>query len=169
MATAIIARTSKPKILPGENDSNSFCKICRRTISNKSVYRTHLKNIHKMQVTPLPQLKILHPDIIPDEDDPIGNYRHHLKNVHKMQLKSRLSQFAILHPDIIPDQNNPACEKTFAHKSDYHGHLEAIHKMTIVPKEKFANPHLTPDADGPNHYCCVRHKTMVSRDSYRSH
>lgn len=122
-----------------------------------------------MQVTPLPQLKILHPDIIPDEDDPIGNYRHHLKNVHKMQLKSRLSQFAILHPDIIPDQNNPACEKTFAHKSDYHGHLEAIHKMTIVPKEKFANPHLTPDADDPNHYCCVCHKTMVPRDSYRSH
>lgn len=112
-----------------------------------------------MNLTPLLRKTrgILHPELIPDEDDPNAycrpcektyvnrnSFRHHIKTIHEMAVKPipfvKKAHHRIRNSGLIPDVNDTnfycrACEKTYVSWNSYRDHLRKIHDMRFTDKK----------------------------------
>jgi transposase-like protein len=98
----------QPNILPVVDDPESNCRSCNHRFSSKQWYRSHLVNVHKMDLDLLSVEKLkVRQSISPVVDDPNNNcrpcnyqfsskqaYRTHLIKVHKIKLESLRSNIS---------------------------------------------------------------------------
>lgn len=106
------------------NDSNFYCKSCQYSYKSSTVYREHLKNVHKMEQTSLRKKAPFDPTISeadtknPENTSCIickrkyssrNSYQYHMKHIHKeitiTPIRTRRSTI-ITNPNIQPDPND---------------------------------------------------------------
>jgi uncharacterized C2H2 Zn-finger protein len=186
----------QPDLEPDPHDPNFYCKVCQKNLSAKNTYLRHLKITHNMKKKldeKLGRIKALHPELLPDEDDPnffcrscekyLSNkcsYRSHLEVIHSMTLNYSDAKYVggkIVKTEVPLDENDPSfkcqvCNIQYKSRRSYRKHLRSIHLMTLTPSSiarRIANPHVLPDKDDPNNFCQVCQKSFARHVSYRYH
>jgi hypothetical protein len=161
--------------------TSAYCTICKKSLSTKAYYQSHMKRFHIDHTTPL-QYK---PSILPVVGDPdyycracdhqFANkytYRKHLMTVHRMDLlplKSRKVPNLNILP-VIEDPNNHcrSCNRVFENSNKYIMHLMASHDLKIEPLQVL-KPKILPIIDDPNFYCRSCNHQFATKCNYRVH
>lgn len=132
--------------LPDKFDPNNYCSPCTKAFKCLQYYRTHLKMIHKMKLTPhRPKPNF---NIIPNPNNSSNycdsckwtyssrnKYLLHLKTVHN------ISQQPKRNPEITPNIDDPnfyciSCRYSYKSRAIYRQHLQCVHKMELTPVNK---------------------------------
>ncbi|KAI8640677.1 hypothetical protein BD408DRAFT_419471 [Parasitella parasitica] len=138
-----------PIILPDPNDQNYYCCACNLQKASRASYRSHLKNFHKMPLTPL------QPPLFTEASPRLPNlydanfycrvcerkfkdsvaYRRHCGKYHGMLIGRTPT---VPDPNIIPDPDDPlnycqACNRSYEVRSIFRDHLRRVHKMALAP------------------------------------
>ncbi|KAI9267728.1 hypothetical protein EDC94DRAFT_646479 [Helicostylum pulchrum] len=167
-------------------DPNHHCAPCNRTYRGKLEYRAHLKDLHSMDLPPLP--KGGHPtsSLTPMVDyinyycntcdRKYSNifYSTHLLRSHG--IKSRFPSTSVNRKEkpIIDQANNycTACEKYYKNKGGYRAHLRSVHEISLPKychKPLRVNPDITPDMNNIDNYCAACDRTYANGGAFRRH
>lgn len=135
--------TSSSNILPDTHDPNFYCKPCQHTYKPLQIYRSHLKRIHNMDLTPLVKKTMYDPTISADVlKDP--------KNT-----------------------SCPICKCTYSNRNKYRRHMATIHKdgknTPVCRNETINSSNIQPDPNDPNLHCAACQRVYSNRQVYRHH
>lgn len=87
-------RIANLNIIPAQFDPNNYCRACDFKYKSRRIYRSHLKTVHKMTLSPIKETVVRY-DKAPDVSDPYRcacekyysdnrAYRKHLRGVLEM-------------------------------------------------------------------------------------
>jgi hypothetical protein len=149
--TPIISNRSHLDETTPNDDTDTYCTICKQSFSSSHYYNEHMTEFHKNNVT-FARKTTVQPVI---EDSPcycrsceyqfasIQCHRRHLINVHKMELEplQKWGPRLKAQPNIIPVVDYPtitcrSCGHQFCQKLNYRLHLINVHKMKLEPLKK---------------------------------
>lgn len=178
-------RAKEPNAIlkPIIDDPNFFCRVCKKTYSNKYGYRVHLEHIHFIKPPHVNTGAINEPIyLLPDPHDPdfycrvckstqfnLVQHRQHCRSVHHMVFDREFKN-----PDAPIDINCPKfycprCEKQFKGKYYYRSHLKSVHEIIYKQAKKKANNDLEIDIDSPDFFCAKCDKKFLEKYYFRRH
>lgn len=178
------ARESDAPLQPIIDDPNFFCRVCKKTYSNKYGYRVHLEHIHFIKppghVNTGAVNELIH--LLPDPHDPdfycrvckstkfnLAQHRQHCRSVHHMVFDREFKN-----PDApididCPNFYCPRCEKQFKGKYYYRSHLKSVHEIVYKQAKRKANNDVEIDIDSPDFYCAKCDKKFQEKYYFRRH
>lgn len=175
-----------PEAVPDASDPNCYCIVRNNAFKSRRIYRWHLKNHHKMDLTPLrpkPDLNITpslnnssnHCDSCNWTLASERTYRQLLEPVHDIIIPRKK---AMPNPNILPNINDlnfycNSCQLTYSSRSEYRRHLKRIHKTEIAPlvQQPIYDPTISvDDTKNPNNTSCAICKLIYSnKQRYQKH
>lgn len=181
---SLTKKISPPEALPDASDPNCYCIVCNIVFKSRNIYRQHLKNIHKMDVTPLKRTP--EGNISPDPHN-VKNYcdscnwpfpsskkyHYHLKCVRKILQRPKIPNL-----NILPDTDDPnfycrSSQLKYKTRCTYNKHLQFIYKMELKPLRKktvFNTTISINNTKNPNNASCFicKHR-YSSKGNYQKH
>lgn len=151
----VLKCTPKPHIQPDTEDPNTvFCKSCDFTFDSIKIYRKHLIDLHKLEITPLPPAAN-------DEQQP-------------QQEEDEDDEVAIFGQLEIDDPSNCTCrlcEHKFSEHSYFLKHMRDYHDVQVTLKSRVssARHNVLPDLDDPDSFCKSCNSKFVNRSKYCRH
>lgn len=189
--------TSSSNILPDIHDPNFYCKPCQHAYKSLQIYRSHLKRIHNMNLTPLVKKTMYDPtvsaDVLKDPKNtscPIckctysnrNKYRRHMATIHKDGKNTPVCRKETINSsNIQPDPNDPnlhcaACQRVYSNRQVFRHHLRLQHPNVKMDQIKGGvQSTISPimaemDAGNPNNtWCNICRRNYATRVNYRNH
>ncbi|EPB87479.1 hypothetical protein HMPREF1544_05673 [Mucor circinelloides 1006PhL] len=150
-----IAPSSEIAPYPDLQDPNYYCKCCNRTLSTRTLYLRHCRQMHDLP--------------LPDPDDPnffckvcnmkspdLFTYRKHLGEFHQMKKFPEMVDIDCYH-----------CQKTYANEKSYGAHLRNVAKKEKELQLFEERP--SPIWDDPNFHCRKCLKRFEADYRYKAH
>lgn len=115
-------RTPNPNILPDIGEPNFYCESCPLKHRTLGGFRSHLRSVHKMKLTPLVKRPIFDPTISVSDTQNLNNascaicklkysskasYKWHMKHFHDGGRTKPADRKELVDPKIQPDPNDP--------------------------------------------------------------
>lgn len=187
--------TQNPNVLPDVDDPNFYCKSCQFKYKSRAIYRYHLRQTHKMELTLLVKQSIVDPTIsVADTKNPNNTccaickikycrrtyYQQHMKKFHKDERDIPVNRGRKIPPsNIQPDPNDlnfycAPCQRRYSAKHYYRPHI-CLYHPDIKLEKLTRRPCITPliaeiDAgNAENTVCTICRRDYKSRSNYRNH
>ncbi|KAK4509824.1 uncharacterized protein ATC70_007128 [Mucor velutinosus] len=154
---------------PDIDDPDNVCNACERRFETRAGYVAHLRRTHHFNTQNVDQQQFESStktsyyccgcnQYMKDQ----VSFRKHVLTAH---CESRIKHF-----HLKPDVNDPnwycnACERHFASRLQYTGHLRAIHKLIRITMLENVDQ---LEAE-PNHYCCGCNKYLPDGRALKRH
>ncbi|KAI8641934.1 hypothetical protein BD408DRAFT_198021 [Parasitella parasitica] len=182
-STTVKKKKEGTSLLPKIGDPNFYCRVCKKTYSNKYSYSVHLDHVHDIQPPQHLSKTPVDPDkLFPDPHDPdfycriceithfnLPEHRLHCRIVHHMVFERQYKN-----PDAVINIDCPnffcrKCEKQYPGKYNYRSHLKSVHEIIYKQAKKRANSDIEINIDSPDFYCDKCDKRFQEKYYFRRH